>query len=226
MVVLLHGGFWRARYTKVLMTGLARSVTAHGWAALNVEYRRVGAFGGGGGWPATFEDVAAAVDHLAAVDGVDLKRVVSCGHSAGGHLALWLAARPGLPPGAPGQAVGVAVGGAVALAGVADLRRAADLGLGGGAVEEFLGGGPTAVKDRYQLASPAERLPFGVPQVLIHGTVDEVVPASMSEAYAARAVAAGDDARYVPVTGGHRHMLMPGGAAWAAALPHLARLLG
>ena len=75
LVVLIHGGFWRAVYTKTLMTRLARSVVEQGWAAWNVEYRRVGVLGGGGGWPETFEDVAAAVDHVASFSGIDTGRV-------------------------------------------------------------------------------------------------------------------------------------------------------
>ena len=90
VVVLIHGGFWRQLYTKRLMHGLARAVAARGWIAYNIEYRRVGSFGHGG-WPETFEDVSDAIDRLAGVDGVDHQRVATCGHSAGGHLALWAA---------------------------------------------------------------------------------------------------------------------------------------
>ena len=129
VVVLLHGGFWRGRYTKFLMRRLAAAATAQGWAAWNVEYRRVGPGGGGGGWPDTLSDVGAAIDRLAEVDGVDLDKVVTCGHSAGGQLALWAAAR---------RAPAVGVRAAVSLAGVVDLEAAADLGLGGDAVAAFL----------------------------------------------------------------------------------------
>jgi acetyl esterase/lipase len=87
VVVLIHGGFWRQIYTKHLMHRLARAVVAHGWVAYNIEYRRVGPFGSGG-WPETFHDVAAAIDALSEVDRIDLRHIVTCGHSAGGHLAL------------------------------------------------------------------------------------------------------------------------------------------
>jgi acetyl esterase/lipase len=228
VVVLVHGGFWRAQYTKVLMRRLARSVTEHGWAAWNIEYRRVGRFGGGGGWPATFADVAAAVDALEQQTGLDLDRVVTCGHSAGGQLALWLAARHRLgdeAPDAPGGPARVTVHAAVALAGVVDLRRADELGLGGGAVASFLGGSADAVPERYECTSPMARLPLGVPQVLVHGLADTVVPPAMSEEYVTRAMAGGDDARYVPVPGEtHSDMLAPSSAGWAAALEHLERL--
>ena len=103
VVVLIHGGFWRAVYTKRLMNGLAKAVVKRGWAAWNIEYRRVGFLGGHGGWPQTLHDVAAAMDHIAVIDGaVDPTRVVTCGHSAGGQLALWAAARGRLPAGVQG----------------------------------------------------------------------------------------------------------------------------
>ena len=88
VVVLIHGGFWRQLYTKRLMHGLARVMLDQGWAAYNIEYRRVGPFGQGG-WPETFEDVSDAIDALADLEGIDRSRIVTCGHSAGGHLALW-----------------------------------------------------------------------------------------------------------------------------------------
>jgi acetyl esterase/lipase len=226
VVVLLHGGFWRSMYTKMLMRGLAAAVVERGWAAWNVEYRRLGPLGGGGGWPATFADVAAAVDHLAVVDGVDLARVATCGHSAGGQLALWAAARGRLPAEAPGASPRVAVKVAVSLAGVVDLHRAAALGLGGGAVELLLGGRPEDVADRYAVASPAARLPHGVPQVLVHGSTDTVVPPSMSEGYQRDAVRLGDDAVYVPLDGvGHREVIARDGRAWQETARHLERLL-
>jgi acetyl esterase/lipase len=106
------------------MNKLAKAVVPRGWAAWNIEYRRVGIGGGGGGWPETFVDVAAAINHLTLIDGIDTHRVVTCGHSAGGHLALWAAARHRLPVGVPGSDVTVTVQGAVSLAGVGDLREA------------------------------------------------------------------------------------------------------
>ena len=132
-VVLLHGGFWRARWDRTLMTPLAIDLAARGIAAWNVEYRRVGQ--DGGGWPGTLNDAAAAIDHLTTVHEVDAHRVVSCGHSAGGHLALWLAARRRLTAGAPGAQPSVRPVAAVSLAGVCDLERAWRDRLGDGAVE-------------------------------------------------------------------------------------------
>lgn len=226
-MVLLHGGYWRAVYTRRLMRHLAADVASRGWMAYNAEYRRVGLGGGGGGWTATFDDVAAAVDHLRHVDGVDTTRIVTCGHSAGGHLALWAAARHRLPPGAPGAQPAIRPAAAVSLAGVVDLIRADALRLGNGAVTGLLGGRADHHADRYAQASPAALLPLGVPQVLVHGLDDTVVPASLSEGYVEAARQAGDgDAAYVPVPGaGHLDMIDPSTRAWSVTLDHLHRLL-
>jgi len=228
VVVLIHGGFWRAVYTKRLMNGLAKALVARRWAVWNIEYRRVGFLGGGGGWPHTLNDVAAAIDHIAAIDGaVDLTRVVTCGHSAGGQLALWAAARGRLPDGSPGYNVVVPVRGVVSLAGIADLREADRLGLGGAATERFLGGHWDQREERYRCSSPMALLPIGVPQVLVHGTKDTVVPPSMSEKYEIAATKHGDAARYIPVDGaGHREMIDPLGIGWATAVTELQRLVG
>jgi acetyl esterase/lipase len=219
LVVLVHGGYWRSVYTKLLMNRLASSVTQQGWAAWNIEFRRVGPLGGGGGWPETLEDVAAAVDHAATFESVDLERVVSVGHSSGGHLALWAAARSRLGEGSPGYRPEVTLRAAISLAGVLDLRAAYSAGIGNGAVERFIGGSPEQFPERYGTASPADLLPLGVSQFLVHGLDDSVVPPQMSEAYGERALSLGDDARYIPVAGvGHRDMLDPKSPGWAAAL--------
>jgi acetyl esterase/lipase len=166
VAVVLHGGFWKAEYDLGLMDALCADLVARGWAAFNVEYRRLG---NGGGVPATLEDVGAAIDALADLDGVDLSRVVTIGHSAGGHLAAWAATR---------TAPRVAVTGVVSQAGVLDLRRARALRLSDGVVDRFLNGADTAV------ASPMERLPLGVPALLTHGGRDDIVPLEISERFA------------------------------------------
>ena len=118
VAVLIHGGYWRAKYDLRLQDPLVPDLAGRGWAVWNLEYRRLG-WRSRGGWPATFEDVAAGIDHLGRVDApLDLARVVAIGHSAGGHLALWAAARRGLPAGAPGAEAAVRAGAAVAQAGV------------------------------------------------------------------------------------------------------------
>lgn len=223
VVVLFHGGFWKGPYTKRLMNQLAADISGRGWAAFNVEYRRVGILGRGGGWPATFSDVAAALDALESLPGLDLDRVITCGHSAGGQLALWAAARDRLPAGAPGTPSRVRPCAAISLAGVVDLVQAAETGLGGDAAAALLGGDPAACPDRYRAASPAAMMPLGIPQLLVHGLADMTVPAAMSERYAVHAAAAGDDASYLPIPGaGHMDMIDPAGRAWAAAAARLA----
>ncbi len=211
-------------YTKQLMHPLARAIAAEGYAVWNIEYRRVGVGGGGGGWPATFVDVAAAIDHLQQVEGIDQDRIVACGHSAGGHLALWAAARPRLPAGSPGEHPEVAVHAAISLAGVVDLVEAAHLGLGGGAVPNLLGATPEAAPDRYAAASPASLLPLGVPQVLLHGDNDPAVPLAISEHYHRRALATGDNVTFASLPGmGHMELIQPKGKAWEVLRSALSR---
>jgi acetyl esterase/lipase len=226
VVVVVHGGFWRRRYGLELGRPLAADLATAGYAAWNVEYRRVG---GDGGWPATFTDTAAAVDLLAgplqeAAGGrLPLDRVVAVGHSAGGHLAAWLAARPGLPPDVPGAGPQVRLRGVVSQAGVLDLVDAHTRGVGGGAVSDLLGGGPHEVPDRYALASPIARLPLGVPVVCVHGTADANVPIRQSERFVA---AAGNAAELVTLPGAdHFAVIDPATEAWRVCRDAVERLL-
>jgi acetyl esterase/lipase len=227
VIVLIHGGFWKAVYTKRLMDGLAKDVAARGWAAWNIEYRRVGSFGGGGGWPMTLTDVAAALDHLAVIDEqLDIGRVVTCGHSAGGQLALWAAGRRRLPSASPGAGGSVSVRGAVSLSGVVDLEEADRLGLGAHATARFMGGHWNEEPDRYRHASPRALLPLGVPQALVHAGNDSVVPPSMSQDYQTMATSLGDSSRSLLVGGiGHRQLIDPTGRGWATAVSELERII-
>ena len=202
------------------MTPLAIDLARRGIAAWNVEYRRVGQQGGG--WPGTFEDVAAAVDHLAGVEGIDVARIVTCGHSAGGHLALWLAARHRLPPEAPGAGPRVTPVAAVAQSAVCDLEAAWRENAGDGAVRDLLG--PyDEWPERYAVASPAALAPLGVPQLLVHGTADDIVPLAQSRDHASR----DPQAELVAVEGAdHFDVIDPGHAAWAAVVGWLSPLLG
>jgi acetyl esterase/lipase len=224
VAVLLHGGFWRRWHGRGLMDRLAADLARRGVAAWNLEYRRTGPLGGGG-WPETFLDVAAGVDALAGVAGLDLTRVATVGHSAGGHLALWAAARGRLPVGAPGAGPVVRPALAVSLAGVPDLAAAHRAGVGGGAVARLMGGGPDRVPERYAVGSPAELLPLGVPQRLVHGAADDIVPAELSRVHARRARAEGDACDLVVLPGvGHFEPIDPASRAWAAALGGLAAI--
>jgi len=217
VVVLLHGGFWRMPHGRDQLGGVAADLASLGYAVWNAGYRRLGA--PGGGWPGTLEDVAGAVDQLAdlAAAGapLDLGRVVVCGHSAGGQLAFWAAAR-GRREGPPGPRR-VRPLAAAGLAPVADLWAAAALGVGGGAAQELLGGEPAAVPGRYAAASPRELAPLGVPHLLVHGGRDEAVPISMSRDYLATARERGDDALLIEIPeAGHMDFLEPASAAHAA----------
>lgn len=242
VVILIHGGYWRARYGLDLMTGLAQDLAARGIAAWNIEYRRVG--NPGGGWPGTFLDVARAADYLRALAptyGLDLRRVVTIGHSAGGHLAFWLAARPRLDKSSPLAGTGdnnqhnskesktvepLALAGAISLAGVVDLELAYRLRLSNGAVIDLLGGALDKVPERYADASPAAMLPLGVPQVVIHGTADDSVPLQVSQAYMAAAKAANDEVRFIKLDGvDHFDLIDPRSVAWATTIKALQELL-
>lgn len=226
VVVLVHGGFWRSSYDRSLMVPLAQDLVKKGYAVWNIEYRRLGEKGGG--WPGTFHDAAAAVDLLAsaAPDSLDLDRVVSVGHSAGGHLALWLGARPKLPAGAPGATPVVPLRAAVSQAGVVDLIAAARSGMGVQPTVELMGGRPADHPDRYALASPFELLPLGIPQLLVHGRSDRIVPVEQSERYAEAARASGDQAELVaPPRVGHFDVIDPRHSSWTAVTDRLEGLL-
>ncbi len=195
------------------MDGLGAHLAARGWAAWNLEYRRVGA--DGGGWPTTFDDVRAGIEALAeiasaGVNDLPRDRVVTIGHSAGGHLALW-AGR--VVPG---------ITGAVSLAGVTDLRRAFDLGLSSNATGGFLGGSPADFPERYDQTSPMALLPLGVPALLVHGDRDENVPVELSVSFAQAAHAAGDDVELVVRPGvDHFEVIDPAGESWRIVMDWL-----
>jgi acetyl esterase/lipase len=215
VAVVLHPGFWREQFTLDSSEDLARDLAGRGWAAWNVEYRRVGE-SSGGGYPGTLEDVSAAIDFLQTLDApLDLARVVTVGQSAGGHLAIWAASR---------EAPAVPLAGAVAQAGTLDLRAADRDGLGDGATRDFMGGSADERADAYADASPIERVPLGVPQLLVHGEADDVVPPSQSSAYAEAARAAGDDVELV-LRPGEDHFVHtdPANPAWQDVVKWLER---
>jgi acetyl esterase/lipase len=201
VAVLIHGGFWRDRYDRTLMHPLVDDLVERGWAAWNVEYRRLGS---GGGVPETLDDVAAAIDHLAELDGLDLSRVVTIGHSAGGHLAAWAATRE--QPRVPVTAV-------VSQAGVLDVRRAWELGLSNDVAREFLRGDI----ENATVASPIERLPLGVPALLVHGGRDDTVPVEISQRFARQSGAT----LVVEPEEGHFGHLDPENPMWQAVVKWL-----
>ncbi|SDS88901.1 alpha/beta hydrolase family protein [Microlunatus soli] len=244
VIIFLHGGYWRDLHAADQVEPLIADLADRELALVNVEYRRTGddPQHGDGGWPATFNDVAAAIDLLgrfrpgghrdrpaADLDGVvlALDRVVAVGHSAGAHLAAWAAARPGLPTGAPGAGPRVRLSGYVSLAGVLDLITGAEQRLDDGAVQALLGGEPADRPEVYPIASPLSRVPIGVPGVCLHGTADDRVPIDQSVRFVEAAVAAGDRCRLVTLPGvDHFSYLDPTSAAWSAAKSAALELIG
>ncbi len=213
VVILVHGGFWRAAYGHDLMDPLAEDLVDQGYAVWNIEYARVGQIDGG--WPNTLGHVAAAVDHLAVLaetEPIDLERVAIVGHSAGGHLAAWVGGRDRLPDGALGAAPRVSPVLAIGQGAVIDMFAAGEDGLGRNAVVDLLGGSPSEQPDRYAIAQPIN----GIARVvLVNGDQDTIVPA----AYSGR-----DDfeATTVTVAGAdHFDLIDPDHAAWAAAVAAL-----
>jgi acetyl esterase/lipase len=208
VVAFIHGGFWRSRFDLTHANAHCEALTRMGLATWNIEYRRIGQ--AGGGWPGTAQDVLAGVKHLTKLFepyNLDPSGVVVAGHSAGGHLALWVAAQDAI------EMVRV-----VSLAGVADVRSAWELQLSSGVAGEFIGGSPDDFPEQYSAASPIELLPIRAPQILIHGTEDAVVPFSMSEAFARKS----RNARLVPLPGaGHSEVIDPTTPEWQVVLRHL-----
>ena len=196
--VVVHGGFWKPQYGIEYARPLAPSLVAAGWTVWAVEYRR------GTGAADTLADVRAAIDARPDVPGP----VVGIGHSAGGHLVTWAAAGGGLTH-------------VVAQAGVLDLRAAHALGLGGGAVERFLGHPPGPADDD---VDPVRQVPLGVPVWCVHGRDDDIVPLEQSRTYVEAARAAGATATLVEVAGDHFAVVDPDAPAWARTLEVLASI--
>jgi acetyl esterase/lipase len=212
----LHGGYWRAKYDLAHAGHLCEALRAEGIANFNVEYRRVG--NPGGGWPATFEDVRSAYRYVrqeSARFHLDLNRLVAMGHSAGGQLALCLAAHE------------TSLRRAIALAGVVDLRKAFALHLSHDAVVEFLGGTPEEVPEHYREADPMQlRIPEAR-QWLIHGADDDTVPVEFSREYVQQKKKSGELVQLIEINRcGHFDLIDPDSAAFkqvtAAVLAALA----
>ena len=206
LVMNIHGGFWRAQYDLAHAGHLCAALTAKGLATWNVEYRRVG--NPGGGWPGTFEDVRNAYRFLPQLGQrykLDSGKVLVMGHSAGGELALCLAAHePSLKR-------------VISLAGVVDLQQAWDFHLGNDAVVDFLGGKPSQIADHYREADPMQlNISHSTEQWLIHGAVDDVVASVLSRNYAEEKKKRGEDVHYLEIsTAGHFDLIDPRSKAWA-----------
>ncbi len=220
IVVLIHGGCWRAFFGLGHVSHAAAAITRAGYATWTIEYRRIG--DAGGGWPGTFADVARGVDYTTVLSSrfprLDTKRLVLAGHSAGGQLALWAASRR-RGERLDGVEVAVApvrVAGVVSLAGITDLRA---YGAGAGscnkAITPLLGGTPHEFPDRYSAVSPSDRVPLGIPVRFIHGSADSIVPLSQSRSLLDRERAIGANARLSVIdSAGHFDLVAPISRAW------------
>jgi acetyl esterase/lipase len=211
LVIFIHGGFWRAEFDRTYVAPLAEDLSERGHPVALIEFRRTGM--PGGGWPGTFDDVLAAVRELSSLArladlGVphSVGAPIVAGHSAGGHLALWVAAE-----------AGVSVRGVLALAPVADLAQAARLGLDDHATELLLGGSPEQQQQRYAAADPMARPAPAAPTILIHGQLDQQVPVEISRRYAA---AKGVTLRELPQVE-HFGLIDPLSTAWPTVLAAL-----
>jgi len=231
VVVLIHGGCWQAEYGYDLMDGLAQDLARQGVAVWNIEYRRLGETGGG--YPGTFLDVAQAVDALRGIaqsHALDLAHLVTVGHSAGGHLTLWAAARARLPHDsalfAPSP---VPVAAAVSLAGIADLeayRRSGPACGGAATIDALVGAGQRAAANLFADTSPRALLPFGVRQLIVAGAADAIVPSRFARLYAYAAGAAGDRADFVEIPDSdHFALIDPASAGWSVLRGKILSLL-
>ncbi len=224
VAIFIHGGCWLARFDVEHSANLCAALTAKGLATWSLEYRRVDS--PGGGWPGTFQDISAGVDHLRAIarqHRLDLNRVVVVGHSAGGHLALWAAARHRLPKQSPlYPANPLRLRGVVSLAGVGDLRPFAGSKVCGDAIPRLVGD-----PANYAQTSPIELLPLGIPQRLLNGGRDRVVPLKTGQDYEAAARKAGDDVKLIALEdAGHFEFIAPISSAWPVIEETVLLLLG
>ncbi len=214
MIVLIHGGFWRPAFDRAHLGPMGHALAAAGYVVAIPEYRRAGM--AEEGWAGTFNDIALIFDQVGAIaetHGADISEITWAGHSAGGHLVLWAAARPGLPPGCGwhGSCTATRV---VSLAGCNSLRLCAEWSLGAGAARNLMGGMPADVPERYAVADPAALPPPPVPVTLVHGTADNDVPVSMSRAYQA--------GHLIEIPGGsHLDLIDPMSPAWPQVLAAL-----
>jgi acetyl esterase/lipase len=226
VVVMVHGGCWQTEIAdRTIMNWIADDLRRRGIAVWNIDYRGVDR--PGGGYPGTFQDAAAATDALrthAAAYRLDLSRIVATGHSAGGHLALWLAGRSRLPVGSPLRTADpLPIRAVVSLGGLPDLEEAArppGSGCGTEVIAQISGG-------RFAETSVPRLAPLGLPQVLINGRQDRIIPVAYAESYAAPMRVAGDDVRVRMIDRtGHVELIAPETAAWAAAVEELETALG
>jgi acetyl esterase/lipase len=205
VVIFIHGGYWRAAYDLTHASHLCAAIARAGYAVWSLEYRRTGQ--PGGGYPGTFDDICDGAKRISQISRLDLNRVMVAGHSAGGQLALWLAAQRAIE-----------LRGVTALAAVSDLRFGYERNLGSGAVSAFMACNPKQCDDRYAAASPMDLLPISVPQTLLHGTADYIVPFELSQRFAS----ASKNCQLIPLSdAGHFELIDPRSKEWPMVLKHI-----
>ncbi|KMM62531.1 esterase [Bacillus glycinifermentans] len=223
VVVTIHGGFWQSRYDLEENNPIAEDLTNRGYATWNIEYRRVGEEGGG--WTGTFNDVIDAINHLLQLKEpyrLDLSNIMIVGHSAGGHLALWLASRTEIKSDQTFNELAVSIKKVISLAGVTDLKKMWEFHKEKGMkshVSALLGGSPHEVAERYKIVSPIELLPMKIDHVLIHGVLDRHVPVELSKNYYLKAIEMGSDISLVVLPDvEHFKIIDPTSTAWDAVI--------
>ena len=228
VALVIHGGCWRAKFGIAYTDELSAALTRNGFATWSLEYRRVG--DNGGGWPGTFNDIANGADHLKLIAEqyqLDLDRLIAVGHSAGGHFALWLAARTNLPSQAPGSATSpLAVKGVLGLAPAPDITVLHEKKVCGHIIDKLMGGSPKEFPDRYRWGDPMQLAPADVRQILLIGKHDEAWrPSGLRYFHAAEA--RGDNVHKVEVAeSGHFELVDPDSTSWPEVLKAARSLIG
>jgi acetyl esterase/lipase len=218
LLFVVHGGFWQSAYDLSHIGHLCAAFTSKGIITCSIEYRRIG--NPGGGWPGTFQDISLAtrniLEEMSKDSRFDRSLTAIIGHSAGGHLALWLVGSHRVNKGSPLHSdQKQTITRAISLAGVSDLRLAWKTRLGHGTVTRLMGGTPDEHPNRYNAGSPIELLPTGASQTLVHGVDDDTVPVSQSETYVGKAAKLGDRSALVKLEGvGHYELIDPESEAW------------
>jgi len=234
--MFIHGGWWKALYGLDYGGHICAALKPDGFASWSIEYRRVG--DAGGGFPGTFEDVARGYDYLetlAKTYALDLSRVVVAGHSAGGHLAFWLAGRHHLPDSGPLSQLRSfkPMRGVVGLAGAVDLRLTIDLAgwftfaHDKQEVLNFMGASPKQAPERYRAGDPGELVPLNVPQWLVQGSDDNQIPGQLPTRWTERGKRLGETVTVNIIPGAdHFDVVDPQSKAWPAVRAAILKAAG